>query len=81
MGERSKCEEAILKVTRQQRTVLQVFDRVSPGVEQPLYSFDDFIAVDQKHLEKFDMCPKGHLAKTFACHNAAPPRIASQNGA
>src|SRR5262245_8855111 len=60
----SECEEAILKVTRQKGTVLQVLDRLSLGVQQPLYSLDDFIAMDQEQLEKFDMRVKRHLAKT-----------------
>jgi hypothetical protein len=47
-GERRQRKEAILEVTRQQGSVLPVFERVSLGVEQPLYSFDDFIAVCEK---------------------------------
>ena len=59
-----ECEEAILKVTRQKGTVLQVVDRLSLGVQHPLYSLDDFIAMGQEELEKFDMCLKRHLART-----------------
>src|SRR5580704_2117901 len=73
VGDRRKCEEAILEVTRQKRTVLQIVARVSLGVEQPLYSLDDLVTVDQEHLQKTDMRPKRHLARTFACHNASPP--------
>ena len=64
-GDASECEEAILKVTRQKATVLQVLDRLSLGVQQPLYSLDDFIAMGQEQLEKFDMRVKRHLARTL----------------
>ncbi len=85
VGDASECEEAILKVTRQKGTVLQVLDRLSLGVQQPLYSLDDFIAMGQEQLEKFDMRVKRHLARTlcgwplfrckewlFADHNTSP---------
>src|SRR5499427_857018 len=83
----SDCEEAILKVTRKKVTILQVLDRLALGVQQPLYSLDDFIAMAQEQLEKFDMRVKRHLAKTlcgrllfrcrkrmnrFAHHNTLP---------
>ncbi len=64
VGDPSDCEEAILKVTRQKGTVLQVLDRLSLGVQHPLYSLDDVIAMGQEELEKFDMCLKRHLART-----------------
>ena len=64
VGDPRECEEAILKVTRQKGTVLQVLDRLSLGVQQPLYSLDDFIAMGQEQLEKFDMRLKRHLART-----------------
>ena len=64
VGDTRECEEAILKVTRQKGTVLQVFDRLSLSVQHSLYSLDDFIATGQEELEKFDMCLKRHLAKT-----------------
>ena len=63
-GDASEREEAIPKVTRQKGTVLQVLDRLSLGVQQPLDSLDDFIAMGQEELEKFDMCLKRHLART-----------------
>ena len=53
-------EEAILKVTRQLGAVSEVFDRFSLGVQHPLYSLDDVIAMSQEELEKFDMCLKSH---------------------
>jgi hypothetical protein len=53
-------EEAILKVTRQQGAVLPVFDRLSLGVQHPLDSLDDVIALGQKELEEFDVCLKRH---------------------
>jgi len=61
-----KCEEAILNVTRQKGTVLQVVERLSLGVQHPLYSLDDVSPMGQEELEKFDMCLKWHLAKTGA---------------
>jgi len=81
VGDRSEREEAILEVTRQKGTVLQVLDRLSLGVQQPLYCLDDLIAVGQEQLEKFDMRPKRHLARTFAYHNTPPPCIRSENTA
>ena len=87
-GDASECEEAILKVARQKGTVLQVLDRLSLGVHQPLYSLDDFIAMGEEQLEKFDMRVKRHPARTlcgwpllrcrkrrnrFAHHNSPPP--------
>src|SRR5215470_13919195 len=60
-------EEAILKMTRENGTVLHVLDRLALGVQQPLYSLDDFIAMGQEQLEKFDMRVKRHLH-----HNTLP---------
>ena len=62
-GDVGESEEAIFKVTRQKGTVLQVLDRLLLGVQQPLYSFDDFIAMGQEQLEKFDMRVKRHRTK------------------
>src|SRR5215467_2837331 len=62
-GDASECEEAILKMTRQKRRVLQVLNRLSLGVQQSLNSLDDFIAMGEEELEKFDMRVKRHLAK------------------
>jgi hypothetical protein len=56
-----ECEEAILKVARQKGNVLQELDRLALGVQQPLYSLDDFIAMDQEELEKFDLRVKSHM--------------------
>jgi hypothetical protein len=60
-----ECEEAILKVTRQDETILQILDRLSLGVQQFLYSLDDFIAMGQEQLEEFDVSVKRHLARTL----------------
>src|SRR5215510_1710627 len=83
----SCCEKAILKATREKGTVLQVLDRLPLSVQQPLYPLDDFIAMAQEQLEKFDMRLKRHMAKTpcrwllfrrrkrmnrFAHHNYSP---------
>jgi len=59
-----ECEEAIVTVTRQKGTVLQVMDRLSLGVQHPLYSVDDVSAMGQEELEKFDIRLKWHLART-----------------
>ena len=75
VGDPSEREETILKVTRQKGTILQVLDRLSLGVQHPLYSLDDFIATGQEQLEKFDMRLKRHLSRAgplFAYHNAPP---------
>ena len=72
MGDASGCEEAILDVTRQQRTVPEVFNRPPLGVQHPLQAFDDLIATGQEELKKFDMCLKRHFGETrsrFATHN------------
>jgi hypothetical protein len=42
---------------------LQVFDRLSLGVQDPLYALDDVGAIRQEELEKFDMCLKRHLTR------------------
>ncbi len=65
VGDPSEREEAILEVTRQKGTVLQVLDRLSLGVQHALYSLDDFIATGQEQLENFDMRLKRHMAKTL----------------
>jgi hypothetical protein len=64
-GDASEPEEAILKVTRQKGPVLQGLCRLALGVQQPLYSLDDFIAMGQEPLKKFDVRVKRHLAKTL----------------
>jgi hypothetical protein len=61
VGDPWEREEAILETTRQEGTILKVFERPSLGVQYPLYSLDDFIALGQEELEKFDLCLKGHL--------------------
>jgi flagellar biosynthesis/type III secretory pathway chaperone len=50
VGHAGECEEAILRVTSQKRTVLQRLD-----------ALDDLIAMGQEEAEKFDMCLKRHL--------------------
>jgi hypothetical protein len=62
-GDPSECEEAILEVTREKGSVLQVFDGLSLGVQHPLYSLDDVIAMGEEELEKLDMCLKRHRAR------------------
>jgi hypothetical protein len=63
-GDASECEETILKLTRQKGTVLRIFGRLSLGVQQPLYLLDDFIAMGQEQLEKFDVRVKRQMART-----------------
>ena len=65
VGDSRECEEAILKVTRQKRTVLEVFDWLSLGVQYSLDSLDDVIAMGQEEAEEFDMG-----LKQFANHSA-----------
>jgi hypothetical protein len=72
VSDRRECEEAILEVTQQKVSVLQILERLSLGVQHAVYSLDDLIAVGQEQLEKFDVRPKRHLANTFADHNAPP---------
>jgi hypothetical protein len=55
VGDTRECEEAILEVTRQKGSVLQVCDRLSLSVQDALYVLDDFMATGQEELEKFDM--------------------------
>jgi hypothetical protein len=73
LGDTRACEETILDVTRQQGTVPEVFDRLPLGVQHPLQTFDDLIAIGQEELKKFDMCLKRHFGETlsgFATHDA-----------
>lgn len=63
-GDAGACEEAVFEMTRQNGIVLQVLERLSLGVQHPLYALDDFIAMRQEAVEKFDMCLKGHLVST-----------------
>ena len=65
-GDPSECEEAILEVTREKGSVLQVFDGLSLGVQHPLYSLDDVIAMGEEELEKLDMCLKRHRARMWS---------------
>src|SRR4030095_628337 len=46
----------------------QIWDRLSLGVQQPLYSLDDFIAVGKEQLKKFDV----RVKRQFAHHNTHP---------
>jgi hypothetical protein len=65
VGDPSEREKAILKVTRQQGAVLEVFDRLSLGVQHSLDSLDDVIAMGQEEVEEFDLG-----LKQFANHTA-----------
>src|SRR5688572_14123504 len=58
----SEGEEALLELTGQQGSVLQVCDRLSLSVQHFLNALDDFIAMGQEDPEKFDVCLKRHLA-------------------
>ena len=66
VGDPTEGEEAILEATRQEGSVLQVVARLSLGVQYFLYFLDDFMAIGQEELEKFDMCLKRHLATTWS---------------
>jgi hypothetical protein len=76
-GDVSESEETILKVTRQKGSVLQVLDRLALGVQQPLNSLDDFIAMGQEQLEKFDMRVKRvlHYTPSESKPNTAEPHL------
>jgi hypothetical protein len=63
VGDAGDREEAILEVTRQQATVLQVLDRLPLGVQHALYFLDDFVATGQEQLEKLDVRLKRHWDK------------------
>jgi hypothetical protein len=47
----SECEEAVLEVTRQKRTVLEVLDGLPLRVQQPLDLLDECIATGQEEAE------------------------------
>ena len=66
VGDTGGCEEAIRKVTRQNGTVLLVFDRLSLSVQYSFYPLDDFRAMGQKELKKLDMCLERRLARTWS---------------
>lgn len=51
-------EEAILEVTREKGTVVQVFGRLSLSVQQSLYSLDDLVTMCQEELEQLDVFVK-----------------------
>jgi hypothetical protein len=72
-GERSDREAAVLKVPGEQGAVLKVLSRLALGVQQPLDSLDDLVAVGQEQRKQLDMFPKWNLTGTCAVHNAAPP--------
>ena len=64
VADSSEREEAILEVTRQNGTVLEVLDRLSLGVQYALDPLDDFIATGQEDVEQLDMCLKRHPVET-----------------
>ena len=78
-GDAGDCEKAILEVTRQERPVLQILDRLSLGVQQPLDSLDDFIAMGEEELEQFDVGVERHLAN-FAHRRYCHPPLRFSNG-
>ena len=59
-GNAGEREEAILKVARQQATVLPILERLSLRVQQPLDARDDGVAMRQEELEKLDMRLERH---------------------
>ncbi len=69
-GDAGECEEAILEVTSQKGTVLQVLNRLALGVQHAFYFVDDSPAIGQEEPLQLDMSLKRHLAVTFACHLA-----------
>jgi hypothetical protein len=61
VGDPTDCVEAILNVTSQERTVSQVFDRLSLCVQHSLQLLDDVVAMGQEKLEHLDVRLKGHV--------------------
>jgi hypothetical protein len=51
----AECEEAVLEVTRENRTISQVLDRLSLRVQDRLDPVDDLVATRQEEFEKVDM--------------------------
>ena len=78
-GRATDCEEAILEVTRQKGSILQVLARLSLGVQQSLDSLDDFIAMGEEELEQFDVGVERHLAN-FAHRRYCHPPLRFSNG-
>lgn len=65
VGDAREREEAIREITGQKRTGAQVFGRLSLGVQQPLYSLDNFAATGEEELEKLDVSLERRFARTL----------------
>ena len=66
LGDPGEREEAVLEVARQKRTVLQIFGRLSLGVQYALYPLDDGVAMSEEESEEFDVCLERYLARARA---------------
>ena len=75
-GGRSACKKAILEMAGQKRSVLQVPDRLSLGVQNGLYALDDIFAMRQKKSQQIDVCPKRPLTRRRPRHDAPRDRSA-----
>src|SRR6185295_3588426 len=68
---RRTCKEALLERAGQKRTILQVSDRLSLGVQNGLYALDDIFAIVEEEPQQLDVCLKRHLARRLPRHDAS----------
>jgi hypothetical protein len=64
----SKCQEAVIQVTGQEKPVLQVLDRLALSIQYALDSLDNFVVAGQIQAQQLNICRKRHRAGTFAGH-------------
>ena len=55
LADPGECEEAILEVTRQNRTVLLIGERLSLSVQHDLDSLDNLVPMGEEEMEQFDV--------------------------
>src|SRR5690606_3918244 len=65
-------EEAILEVTRQKRTIVQILRRSSLGVQESFHAADDRPAVREERAQQLDMRVERHQLGTFVDHTRIP---------
>src|SRR5690606_4010574 len=75
---RREREERVLDLTRQERLVVQVSNRLPLSAQQPLDALHDLGPARQKGPQKLDVRRKRHLAKTLDRHRPSLPRIAGR---
>src|SRR5262249_31262635 len=74
-GDRSASKEAVPEKTGQNRSGLQVLDRLSLGVQDGLYALDDIFAMRYKKPQQVDMCLKGDLIRRHPRHDTPCTRF------